>query len=205
MFSLRTAALAVMVTSAALGLDTSKLQPRGYVSDFAGVLDPRGAQELESYCASVERATGAQFAIVLVKSLEDDTIEDVANRLFHQWGVGKKGTDEGLMLLLAIQDHKQRAEVGFGLEPVITDAYAGDVLRGIRPILRQGNYAGALLAAAEQFGARVAQSKGVALEPGQPIPGPATRQQPGGGFGFFGVLILIFVFFMIMRAFFGGG
>lgn len=209
MSSLRAAASAAilgsLLTSAALALDTSKLQPRGYVNDFANVLDPRGAQALEAYCASVERATGAQIAIVLVKSLEDEPIEDVTNRLFRQWGVGKKGKDEGLMLLLAIQDHKQRAEVGYGLEPVITDGYAGDVLRGIRPILRQGNYSGALLAAAEQFGSRIAQAKGVALEPGQPIPGPAPSQPTGSSGGFFGILILIFVFFLIMRMFFGGG
>jgi uncharacterized protein len=200
-----TVSLACCLLPAAWALDTSKLQPHGYVNDFAGVLDPRSAQTLEAYCANVERVTGAQFAIVTVKSLEDEPIEDVTNRLFRQWGVGKKGTDEGLMLLLAIQDHKQRAEVGFGLEGVITDGYAGDVLRGIRPILRQGNYGGALLAAAQQFGGRIAQSKGVALEPGQPAPGPAESQRQGSPGGFFGILILIAAVFLILRLFFGGG
>jgi uncharacterized protein len=203
--SARAAILASLLTSAALALDTSKLQPHGYVNDFAGVLDPRSAQALEAYCANVERATGAQFAIVTVKSLEDEPIEDVTNRLFRQWGVGKKGTDEGLMLLLAIQDHKQRAEVGFGLEPIITDGYAGDVLRGIRPILRQGNYGGALLAAAQQFGGRIAQSKGVALEPGQPVRGPAEPQRQGGSGGFFGIIILIIAVILILRMFSGRG
>jgi uncharacterized protein len=209
MSTLRAAALAgvlaISLPFAAPALDTSKLQPQGYVNDFAHVLDPRGAQALETYCANVERATGAQIAIVLVNSLEDEPIEDVANRLYRQWGVGKKGKDEGLMLLLAIQDHKQRAEVGYGLEPIITDAYAGDVLRGIRPILRQGNYGGALLAAAEQFGSRIAQAKGVALEAGQPPPGPAPAQAPGGSGGFFGILILILAVILILRMFSGGG
>src|SRR5580658_9148180 len=162
MSSLRAAALAAILTLPALALDTSKLQPSGYVNDFAHVLTPNGAQALESYCANVEQATGAQIAIVLVDTLEDEPIEDVTNRLFRQWGVGKKGKDEGLMLLLAVKDRKQRAEVGYGLEPVISDGYAGSVLRGIRPILQQGNYAGALLAAAQQFGSKIAQSKGVA-------------------------------------------
>jgi uncharacterized protein len=205
MSSLRAGALILALTTAALGLDTSKLQPHGYVNDFAHVLDARGAQALESYCANVEQATGAQIAIVLVNSLEDEPIEDVTNRLYRQWGVGKKGKDEGLMLLLAIQDHKQRAEVGYGLEPIITDAYAGDVLRGIRPILRQGNYGGALLAAAQQFGSRIAQAKGVALAAGQPAPGPAPSQAPGGAGGFFGIVILILAVFFIIRMFTGGG
>jgi len=205
MSSLRAAALAAILAYPALALDTSKLQPSGYVNDFAHVLTASGAQALENYCANVEQATGAQIAIVLVNSLEDEPIEDVTNRLYRQWGVGKKGKDEGLMLLLAIQDHKQRAEVGYGLEPIIPDGYAGDVLRGIRPILRQGNYAGALLAAVQQFGSRIAQAKGVALAAGQPPPGPASRQPSGGGGGFLGIIILIVAVLFILRMFTGGG
>src|SRR5580704_8788580 len=71
--------LGSLLIPAALALDTSKLQPHGYVNDFAGVLNPGSAQTLEAYCASVERATGAQIAIVTVKSLEDEPIEDVTN------------------------------------------------------------------------------------------------------------------------------
>ncbi len=136
----RAAALALLVSlsAAAWALDTTKLQPQGYVNDFAHALDQSSAHALEAYCASLEQATGVQMAIVLVDSLEDEPVEDVTNRLFRQWGVGKKGKDDGLMLLLAIKDRKQRAEVGYGLEGVIPDAYAGEVLRGIRPILRQG-------------------------------------------------------------------
>jgi uncharacterized protein len=208
MSTLRSAALAaaltISLTCPALALDTTKLQPSGYVNDFAHVLDARSAQAIESYCANVEQATGVQIAIVLVNTLGDDPIEDVTNRLFRQWGVGKKGKDEGLMLLLAIQDHKQRAEVGYGLEPIITDGYAGDVLRGIRPILRQGNYGGALLAAAEQFGSQIAQAKGVALA-GAPPPGPAPAQRQSSPVGFFGIIILILAVFFILRMISGGG
>jgi uncharacterized protein len=161
---MRTAAtLAALAASALFGLDTSKLKPTGYVNDFAHALDAGSRQRLETYCATVERLTGAQMAIVLVDSLDGEPAEDVANRLYREWGIGKKGKDEGILILLAVKDHKDRAEVGFGLEPIIPDGYAGGVLRGIRPILRQGNYGGALLAAAQQFGSRIAQSKGVDL------------------------------------------
>jgi len=156
-------------SSAAFALDTSKLKPTGYVNDFAHVLDARGAQTLEAYCAELERATGAQMAIVTVDTLDGEPIEDVANRLFREWGIGKKGKDEGVLFLLAIKDHAQRIEVGYGLEPVLPDGFVGGVMRGIRPILRQGNYGGALLAAAQQMGSAIAQSKGVALQ-GQPLP-----------------------------------
>ena len=105
------------------------------------------------------------MAVVLVDTLDDEPIDQVANRLYREWGIGKKGKDEGILLMLAVKDHKQRAEVGYGLEPIITDGFSGGVLRGIRPILRSGNYGGALLAAAEEFGQKIAEAKGVALAP----------------------------------------
>ena len=153
------AVLAVLCGSLAFGLDTSTLKPTGYVNDFAHAIDARAASELETYCANVERATGAQFAIVTLDTLNDEPVEDVANRLFTQWGIGKKTTNEGLLILLAIKDRKNRVEVGYGLEPIVPDGYAGGVLRGIRPILRQGNYGGALLAAAQQFGVDAARGR----------------------------------------------
>jgi uncharacterized protein len=151
----------------------------------------------------VERATSAQFAIVTVDSLEDEPVEDVAVRLFKEWGIGKKGTDEGLLILLAIKDHKNRVEVGYGLEPIITDADAGSVLRGIRPILRQGNYGGALLAAAQQLGQQVAQAKGVTIE-GQPPVQTASRDSGGGG-GIIGIIIFFVILMFIFRLFSGRG
>jgi uncharacterized protein len=197
------AAIAALLSSSGFALDTSKLQPRGYVSDFAGALDARSEQALVAYCGNVEQATGAQMAVVLVKSLDGEPIEDVANRLYRQWGIGKKGKDEGIMLMLAVDDHKQRAEVGYGLEPIITDGYAGGVLRGIRPILRQGNYGGALLAAAEQFGSRIAESKGVTI-PNAPEPsrdtGPSAPSFPIGL-----IVFGIFVLILIVRGLIGGG
>jgi uncharacterized protein len=162
------AALLALILPAAWGLDTSKLKPTGYVNDFAHVLDAGSAQALEAYCANLERVTGVQMAIVLVPSLEDDPVEDAANRLYREWGIGKKGKDEGILLLLSIKERKSRAEIGYGLEPVINDGAAGGMLRAIGPILRQGNYGGGLLAIAEQMGNTIAQSKGVELGGAEP-------------------------------------
>ena len=202
----RLAGLAIFLCSFAFaaGLDTSKLKPTGYVNDFAHVIDAGAAAQIEAYCGNVERATGAQFAIVTVETLDDEPVEDVAVRLFKEWGIGKKGTDEGLLVLLAIKDRKNRVEVGYGLEPIITDADAGAVLRGIRPILRQGNYGGALLAAAQQLGQRVAQAKGVTIE-GQPVRQRRSRDSEGGGGGFFGIIIFFVILMFIFRALSGRG
>src|ERR1051326_6687841 len=124
----------VLFALSANALDTSKLKPTGYVNDFAHALSQSGIQGLEAYCGNLERSTGAQMAIVTGDSLEDEPIEDVANRLFRQWGIGKKGKDEGLLLLFAMKEHKSRAEIGYGIEPIITDGMAGGILRQIRPI-----------------------------------------------------------------------
>ena len=79
-------------------------------------------------------------------------------------GVGKKGKDEGIMLLVAIRDRRDRIEVGYGLEPILPDGFVGSVLREARPLLRQNAYGAAMFAAAEQMGSRIAAAKGVALD-----------------------------------------
>jgi uncharacterized protein len=200
------AVVAALAASVLFGLDTSKLKPTGYVNDFSHTLDPAGKQRLEAYCANVERATGVQMAFVLVDSLDGDPVEDVANRLYREWGIGKKGKDEGILVLVAVKDHKDRAEIGYGLEPVIPDGYAGGVLRGVRPILRQGNYAGALLAAAQQFGQRIAQEKGVELAPDPSTFRRTVRPAPqrGGGIPFPLLVLGFFAFLWIIGRISGG-
>jgi uncharacterized protein len=157
-------ALALYGVVAAWGVDWKALKPQGYVSDFAGVVDDAARQRLEGYCASVERATGAQIALVVLPSLENEPVEDVANTIFRAWGVGQKGKNEGVLLLLAVADRRSRLEVGYGLEPILTDAMAGRVLREMRPALRQRDYGDALTAAAETVGSTIAQAKQVGLD-----------------------------------------
>jgi len=113
----------------------------------------------------MERATGVQMAFVTLPSLDGNPIEDVSNNLFRQWGIGKKGKDEGIMLLLALQDHRERIEVGYGLEPILPDGFDGSILRNIQPMLRRNEYANAMVAAAAQMGAEISRAKGVSVEP----------------------------------------
>ena len=150
--------------SCGFGVDWKALKPQGYVSDFAGVIDAASKAELENYCTRVEQQTGAEIALVAIQSLSQEPIEDVANTIFRAWGVGKKGKDEGILLLLAVGDRRDRLEVGYGLEPILPDGFSGEVLRSMRPSLRQGQYGEALRAAAATIGSRVAQAKGVTLD-----------------------------------------
>ncbi len=125
------------LSMAASAVDFAALQPEGYVSDFARVIDPASRAALENYCARVEAQTGAQIAVVTLETLAGEPVEDVANALFRKWGIGKKGTNEGVLLLLVTQDRRMRLEVGYGLEPIIPDGVSGSVLRSMSPALRE--------------------------------------------------------------------
>jgi uncharacterized protein len=164
----RRLALFLACCATAFAVDWKTLQPQGYVSDFAAVIDPASRAELERYAAAVERSTGAQLSFVVLRSLEGEPVEDVTNTIYRAWGVGQKGKDEGVMLLLSVADRRSRLEVGYGLEPVIPDGYAGSVLREMRPALRENHYGEALLAAASALGERIASAKGVSIDAAPP-------------------------------------
>ncbi|HWC00474.1 MAG TPA: TPM domain-containing protein [Bryobacteraceae bacterium] len=161
---LRLWAVLLISFGAAWAVDWKSLHPQGYVSDFSGVVDAASRAELEAYCASVERSTGAEMALVTIPTLEGEPVEDVANTIFRAWGVGKKGKNEGILLLLVTRDRRSRLEIGYGLEPSITDGMAGSILREMRPALRQNQYGEALKAAAQVIGSRIAAAKGVSID-----------------------------------------
>jgi uncharacterized protein len=155
-------------------------KPAGYVSDFAGVVNPQGKQQLEALCTELDRKTGSQLAIVTVKSLQGEPIEDFSVDLATRWGIGRKDKgDTGVLLLLAVQDRQSRMEVGYGIEPTITDGQAGSILRDMRPLLRAGDYDGALMQAAGQVAALIAKANNVTL--GVPVPqANAPPREPRG-------------------------
>ena len=167
--ALQTLALLLAAACTAAAVDFGALKPGGYVSDFAGVLDAGTRASLEAYCARVEAATGAQMALVTIASLEGEPIEDVANLLYRKWGVGSKKSNEGALLLLAIRDRRSRLEVGYGLEPIMPDGYAGAMIRGMRGALRRGDYGGALMEAAGSIGDTIAKAKGVQIGAAAPL------------------------------------
>jgi uncharacterized protein len=140
------------------------LTVQGYVNDFAAVLEPATANKLAGLCTEVDQKAKAQIAVVTIRSLEGDSVEDFANHLFQKWGVGYKGTDRGVMVLLAVGDHKYWTEVGYGLEPILPDGKVGGFGRDMVPLLRQGNYNGALLQMASQIAEVIAQDSRVSLD-----------------------------------------
>jgi len=129
------------------------------VNDYAGLLAPAERERLEALLAERERASGTQMAIAVFRSLEGESLEDVANALFQKWRLGQKGLDNGVLLVVFVQDRKLRLEVGYGLEAVLPDAEAGRIIReAISPRFREQRYAAGLEAAVGAVYARIAPS-----------------------------------------------
>ena len=145
------------------------------------------------------------MAIVTIDSLDGQPVEDVANSLYRKWGIGKKGKDEGILLLVAIKDHRDRIEVGYGLEPILPDGFEGGVLRQARPLLRQGAYGQALFAAVGEMGSRIAQAKGVSLDTSLRVRRPASSNRPAIPFIFIAIVVLVLLSFLSRRGGGGGG
>ena len=120
---------------------TNPGMPRGYVNDFAGMLQPQERVQLEQKIASFASSTSNEIAVVTIKSLDGDTIENYAVRLFADWKIGKTKKDNGVLLLIARDDRKMRIEVGYGLEGALTDIQSNDIIANdLAPNFKAGNY-----------------------------------------------------------------
>jgi uncharacterized protein len=140
-------------------------QPRGYVNDFANVVQDDYEAKITAVCEEVKRKTGAEIAVVTMPTVGDYDYQDYANRLFKAWGIGQKGKDNGLLIFNAVAERKIWIEVGYGLEGAINDARAGDIYRQqIRPYLQQGEYGKGLLAGTIAAARLIANEYGVTLE-----------------------------------------
>lgn len=116
-------------------------QPPRLVNDYAGVLSDQEKKDLEKILVDYDDSTSNQIAIVLIKSLEDYPIEEYAHTLFNQWGIGNKKTNNGILILAAIEDRKIRIETGYGLEGAVPDIIANHIIQeDIGPNFRSGDY-----------------------------------------------------------------
>jgi uncharacterized protein len=175
------------------------IRPSGYVTDLASVIAPETKVRLEALGREVEEKTGAQIAVVTVHSLEGESVENFAVDLYKQLGVGSKGDNRGALLLVAPDEHKYRIEVGYGLEPVINDARAGDAGRAMVPLLRERNYTAAIETATWMLAKYIADDRGVTLS-GQPPVRPHRQQRHSSPISLWAILFLIWIIFSIARA-----
>lgn len=145
------AALAILAALPASAQTFPELS--GRVVDQAGLLSSEQEAELTQLSAEIEAASTRQFVVATVNSLEDREIEDYGYRLGRAWGIGQGEANNGVILLVAPNERRVRIEVGYGLEPIVPDGFASDVINGtILPAFRDGDMAGGIVAGARQIG-----------------------------------------------------
>jgi uncharacterized protein len=192
--------------------------PTNYVSDFAQVLSPDATARINQFCAQLDTQAKAKIAVVTVKTLDGQESDDWSNALETHWKMGKKteGGDRLVLILIAVNDHKRRIDVGYGLEGILPDGKVGDIGREMVPYLRQNNFDAAMMTAVKQIGQVIADDAKVTLAdsgdewqlPQQPVQGQPHRGHRGNPLGGFILLIILLVVFgggSIFRLLFGWG
>ncbi len=168
------------------------------VTDLTATLDDAQRQQLERRLAEFEAGKGSQIAILIVPTTRPEDIEQFSIRVAEQWKLGRKGIDDGVLLVVAIEDRSLRLEVGYGLEGAVPDAIAKRLVSDvITPYFRQGDYYGGLQAGIERL---------IGVIDGEPLPEPQPGWRENARVGQ-SMLPLLLVFAVIgggiLRAIFG--
>ena len=168
------------------------------VVDTTGTLDAASKQQLEQQALALQQRKGSQLQVLVIPSTAPETIEQYAVRAFESFKLGRKGLDDGVLLVVAKDDRKVRIEVGYGLEGAIPDITAGRVIQEYMvPKFRQGDYAGGIVDASAQL---------VKLIDGEPLPEPVADNPTGPDRGGEWLFALVAAFFVasFLRSIFGG-
>ncbi|MBM4221900.1 MAG: YgcG family protein, partial [Gammaproteobacteria bacterium] len=147
----------------------------GRVVDGTGTLSAGEQSVLEEKLAALEQRKGSQIVVLLVPTVRPEAIEQFSLRVVEAWKPGRKGVDDGALLLVAKDDREIRIEVGYGLEGAIPDATANRIIdEFILPRFRDGDFAGGIAAGVDRL---------IGLIDGEALPEPAAGGGPAGGFG----------------------
>ncbi len=171
-------------------------RPTDYVNDFAGVVDGRNASRMRGLFRQLREKTGAEIAVVTVAGTGGIAPAEFANELFAKWGIGQRGKDNGVLILLAVAERKVRIEPGYGLEGVLPDGLCGEIIKEVMlPHFAEGEYGKGLWLGSAAVAQRIASEYGVELsdQRGDRITpySPRTRSPCGG-------LLSAFLFFLFL-------
>lgn len=140
-------------------------EPVGYVNDVAGILSEPQRAKLEAFLDQVHRKTGAQFAVLTMPNTAPVTPSEYKVKVFEKWGIGDRDRDDGLLMLVAVEEREVRFETGYGLEGVLPDGLQSRIFRDdMAPSFRNGDYDTGVANGVVACAARIAADKGVTLE-----------------------------------------
>ena len=202
------AALAVVLLFALPAMAQSKIAfppLTGRVVDQAGLLDPETEQALTEKLAALEAATSDQLVVVTVSSLQGQELEDYGYQLGRAWGIGQKENDNGALLIVAPNERKVRVEVGYGLEPILTDAFSSQVIRDdILPSFRDGDYKTGVVKGVDALIAQLSLDPAEAQARAKAVADEQATQK-GGSIAPLVIVALIFLFMFLATARSGRG
>jgi uncharacterized protein len=168
-------------------------KPSGFVNDFAGALSNDDILHLESICRDMKEKTGAEMAVAVIETASPIEPKEYAVRLYEHWKIGEKGEDNGLLILVALEDRRVEVEVGYGLEGVLTDASVGRILdEHMVPGLRANDYSGAIENTLLAFESRI--KKDMAIDDSS---GETARRDGEKGFPVAAVVFPLIMFGLI--------
>lgn len=160
--------------------------PSGFISDFAGVLNASQKAQLEEKISANEKETSNEISVAIIKNLGGDYIENFSVKLFEDWKIGKTGKDNGVLVLIAVEDRKMRIEVGYGLEGALTDSQSSWIINNIMaPAFRSNDFYGGIDGAVDKI---ILATKGEYV--------PSGQQSNNSQNNFFDWTWLIFFFFI---------
>ncbi|MCC8619631.1 TPM domain-containing protein [Xanthomonas vesicatoria] len=192
----------LLLPTAVLAQDPAAIPPlRSPVVDVTGTLDAAQIQQLEQQALALQQRKGAQLQILIVPTTQPEAIEQYTQRVFDQWKIGRKGVDDGVLLLVAKDDRRVRIQPGYGLEGVIPDIVANRIIQEyLAPRFREGDYGG---------GIRDATATLAGLIEGEALPAPVSGHADSGvgdgarGGGWIMALFIGFVVAMVARGILG--
>ncbi len=162
------------------------LPPVARVTDLTGTLNAEQQAALSKMLADFEARKGSQIAVLLVPTTQPEDIAQFGIRLADAWKLGRKGVDDGAILIIALGDKRMRIEVGRGLEGAITDLAASRIIgEYLRPRFRAGDFYGGIMSAVDRM---------IALTDGEPLPPPPERAAAQRGGGIQGILPVLLLF-----------
>jgi uncharacterized protein len=176
------------------------------VNDFAHVIDAAHAESMDRTIRALQAATGDVVVVATVETYAPfGSLEDYANKLFenHGRGIGEKSKDNGILITVAVKEHRVWIEVGYGLEQYVTDGFAGETSRlYMIPEFRHNNYGAGLEAGLQRIAGRIAQARNVTLDGVPPVAPQASRHASGGASAFgVSLFIILLILFVIIRVF----
>lgn len=172
-------------------------KPTGAVNDFAGVIPAQYKSQMETLAREVLEKTGTAVVVATVETIGNNDPSDYVNRLYQAWGIGKKGEDKGILIFLAAKERQVRIETGYGVEGIIPDGLAGEILdRYAIPYFKQGDYGRGFYETMASVSSVVAKAAGVTLTGVAP-----SEQRPVGTerkLGIFQLALLFAVAFFLL-------